>query len=283
PAAIWPVGARTLKESRFQARVWLLEKTPSTCAECSRGCSVSVEVLRRQDVKRLRPLFNADVNKWWMCDTGRFSFEHLNDPERLTGGLIASGQDLLGATVREAIEHAGTALRGTKPAVIASPFLTQEEGAALAELAKGLGAKVQFVSPEPNGLKDDLLHTGDPCPNRRGLEQLGFQAISAKDAAAAVTKAGSGLLVGERVLKLLADQNLGAAKLVTLDTHPCLAAGVEASVAVPFYVEKAGTWINVDGHKGRLTIARVAPSGVQPLTRSLGELQAALGLAGAKA
>ena len=282
-ADICPVGALTLKEFRFQARVWNLEKAPSTCAECSRGCSVSVEVLRREDVKRLRPLFNAEVNHWWMCDTGRFSFKHLNDAERLTGGLIASGLDLVGATVGEAIAHAGATLGSTKPAVVASPFLTQEEATALLELCSGLGVKPTFVSPESNGLADDLLHTGDPCPNRRGLESLGFQAISAKDAAAAVTKAGAGLLCGERILKQLAGHNLGTAKLVTLDTHPCLAAGVEASVGVPFYVEKAGTWINVDGHTGRLTIARVAPSGVQSLTRTLGELQAALGLAGAKA
>lgn len=275
-ADICPVGALTLKEFRFQARVWNLEKTPSTCAECSRGCSISVEVLRRGEVKRFRPLYNADVNKWWMCDTGRFSFEHLNDPERLLAGRISIGDALVDATLREAFEHAANTLRGTKPVVIASPFMTQEEGRALLDLCKDLGSEARFIQPADNGLKDDLLHTGDPCPNARGLKDLGFKAISPKDAGKAVEGADVALLVGERVLRLLDGQDLGTTKLVTFDTHGSLASGVEACIAAPFYVEKAGTWINVDGHVGRLTVARSVPTGVQPLERSLSELQAAL-------
>lgn len=282
-ADVCPVGALTLKDFRFQARVWNLEKAPSTCAECSRGCSISVEVLRRDAVKRFRPMFNADVNKWWMCDTGRFSHEHLNDTERLVGGLIASGENLLGVTTSEAIAHAGVQLAGTTPVVIGSSFLTQEEGAALAELAKQFGAKPKFVAPAPNDLKDELLHTGDPCPNRRGLSELGFEAIDAKAATALAVSARAALLVGERVLSALDGQDFGTTKLVTFDTHPCLQAGVEASVAVPFHVEKAGTWINIDGHPGRLTIARSAPGGVLPLERTLGDLAAALSLSEAKA
>ena len=275
-ADICPVGALTLKEFRFQARVWNLEKAPSTCGECSRGCSISVEVLRRKDVKRFRPLYNADVNKWWMCDTGRFSFEHLNDPERLLGGLVSTGNELYGATAGEAIRRASLALRGQKPEIIASPWVTQEEGAELMALAKSLGVKPKVIAPESNGLKDDLLHTGDPAPNGRGLQELGFVPVKVADAAKALQGADLALLVSERVLKLLTDHNFGATKLVTMDTHASLAAGVEACVATPFYVEKAGTWINVDGHAGRLTVARVAPAGVQPLERSLKELQTAL-------
>ena len=47
-ADICPVGALTLKQFRFQARVWNLSKTLSHCAECSRGCAITVEVLRRR-------------------------------------------------------------------------------------------------------------------------------------------------------------------------------------------------------------------------------------------
>src|SRR6185295_10623685 len=79
-ADLCPVGALTLKPFRFQARVWNLVKSASTCVECSRGCSTTVEVLRGGDVKRFRPLYNADVNQWWMCDVGRFEFAHVNAP-----------------------------------------------------------------------------------------------------------------------------------------------------------------------------------------------------------
>ncbi|MDG1500293.1 MAG: 2Fe-2S iron-sulfur cluster-binding protein [Planctomycetota bacterium] len=281
-ADVCPVGALTLKPFRFKARVWNLEKSSSTCAECSRGCSISVEVLRRGDVKRIRPVFNPDVNQWWMCDTGRFSFPEVNDPERLLGGLVANGADLMGSTTGEAIKHAASVLStsGSK-VLIASPFLTVEEAERVQPLAAAIGAELLFVSPDANDLKDDLLHTGDPCPNRKGLENAGFRGISPKDAADRVTGADAAVLVGERILKLLGGFDLGATKLVTFDTTACLASGVEACIATPFYVEKAGTWINVDGHEGELTIARPLPSSVSPLETSLEELTKTLSRTGA--
>ncbi|MFT5080404.1 MAG: hypothetical protein ACI84E_001060, partial [Planctomycetota bacterium] len=148
-------------------------------------------------------------------------------------------------------------------------------------LASAVGAELLFVSPDANELKDDLLHTGDPCPNRRGLETAGFKAISPKDATAKIAGANAAVLVGERILKLLGGNDLGATKLVTFDTTACLAAGVEASISIPYYVEKAGTWINVDGHEGKLTVTRPLPPSVSPLERSLEELTKALSRAGA--
>ena len=40
------------------------------------------------------------------------------------------------------------------------------------------------------------------------------------------------------------------------------------------------TWINVDGHAGRITPARPAPPGVRPLTSTLEDLAARLAHAG---
>src|SRR6185295_1167578 len=82
-ADLCPVGALTLSKFRFQARVWNLVKMASTCPECSRGCSIQVEVLRGGAVKRFRPRENPAVNRWWMCDTGRFAFGPVNAPDRL--------------------------------------------------------------------------------------------------------------------------------------------------------------------------------------------------------
>ena len=81
-------------------------------------------------------------------------------------------------------------------------------------------------------------------------KSLGVKPKKVADAAKALQGADLALLVGERVLK--------------------------ACIGTPFYVEKAGTWINVDGHAGRLTVERLAPAGVQPLERSLKELQTAV-------
>ena len=272
-ADICPVGALTLSKFRFQARVWNLTKAPSTCGECSRGCSITVEVLRRQEVKRLRPRPNPQVNKYWMCDHGRFSFESLNTPGRLSGALVRGTRGLEPIEPHAALDALASLIRvHGAPLVVASPWLTQEEGKLLAALA----SEATFVSPAPTALKDDLLHTGDPCPNRRGLTELGFAPLAPADAPAKLAGAKLALLVGERVGALLGREALAALpaglRLVVLDTHPLDVPASELELGVPNSVERTGTWLNVDGIAGTLAIARSAPPGVAPLTRTLEEL-----------
>ena len=277
-ADICPVGALTLKPFRFQARVWNLTKSLSTCAECSRGCSVTVEVLRGGEVKRFRPRYNQDVNGYWMCDTGRFAFEHISADERLTGACTRGYSGFEPAEVEDALACACDMLAiHADPLLVASPFMTVEEAAAAKQLAAGLGARTLFVSPPPNDLADDLLHTGDPCPNRRGLEQAGFEAKDPEAALAAISASGVAILCGERVAELLGREALAALpaerRVIVFDAHALDVPAIDVCVGIPIHVEKAGTWINVDGHSGRLAFARRAPARVDPLTRSLDRLR----------
>jgi NADH-quinone oxidoreductase subunit G len=272
-ADICPVGALTLKEFRFQARVWNLSKAPSTCGECSRGCSITVEVLRKHEVKRLRPRPNPAVNEFWMCDHGRFSFPRFNVSGRLAGALARGTRGLEPIDTETALDELAELLRvHPKALVVASPWLTQEEG----ERLKALGGELTFVSPAPSPLKDDFLHTGDPCPNRRGLSELGFAPLAPAEAVARIATAEVALLVGERVAELLGVEALAALssglRLVVLDTHPLDVPAAHLELGVPDACERTGTWLNVDGHAGMLGIARSAPAGVAPLVRTLDEL-----------
>jgi len=305
-ADLCPVGALTLQEFRFQARVWNLTKSASTCGECSRGCSTTVEVLRHGAVKRFRPRHNADINGYWMCDAGRFAFEHVNAAGRIEGALLRGHSGLEAVSTGRALAAIrDTILAHTNFAVIASPFLTVEEGQRLLELCSRLDAKPVFVSPPENGLKDELLHTGDPCPNRRGLADLGFEARSAEELLADLAEREGALLIGERVVELLqpapeavpdadadapeeadgvgaaSDETNAAAslaalpaalRLIVFDTHPCDVPAVHVCVGVPNLVERTGTFVNVDGHRGPIAAARPAPRGVAPLERTLREL-----------
>jgi NADH-quinone oxidoreductase subunit G len=276
-ADVCPVGALTLKPFRFKARVWNLHKAASTCAECSRGCSITTEVLRNGELKRFRPRPNPEVNGFWMCDTGRFAFDHASAADRLAGGVVRGAKGWTSVDTTDALETARNILatHGT-PLLIASPFLTIEEGAALVALGKSLGARPVFVSPPKNDLADDLLHTGDPCPNRRGLTELGIDGLSAEDLLAKVADHESVVLVGERVAELMGHEALvalpAALRMVVLDAHPLNAPAVDVCIGVPIHLERAGTWINVDGHAGKIAHVRPAPAGVPLLTRSLTEL-----------
>ena len=131
-ADVCPVGALTLDRFRFQARVWNLRKTASTCAECSKGCATWVDVLRGGEVKRFRPRPDMDVNQWWMCDTGRFALERHGEQGRLSGAAVREAGGLVGADTEQGLERAADAIAaGDSRAVVASPFLTQEEAGAL--------------------------------------------------------------------------------------------------------------------------------------------------------
>ena len=285
-ADICPVGALTLKKFRFQARVWNLTKTRSSCAECSRGCAVTVEVLRRRDVKRFRPRHDEAVNGWWMCDTGRFAFAPVNHPlmeegaplsGRLVGGAIRGQRGFEAVVSPEAVTHAADLLaRHGPPAFVVSPFVTQEEAEAALAAARALGAEAHFVSPAPNGLADELLHTGDPCPNRRGLEQLGLRPLSPADCLAALGRAEAAVLVGERAAELVGLEALATLpaglRLVLFDTHCRELEALDAAIAVPTHVEKTGHWLNIDGVRREVGRAMAPPEGVEPLERTLARL-----------
>lgn len=282
---ICPVGALTLKSFRFQARVWNLVKKASTCGECSRGCSTSVEVLRRGEVKRIRPRYNEQVNRWWMCDTGRFALEDANPAERVPAQQRGySG--LEACELEDALDVVRAAHRAyERHVVVASPWLTNEEGAKLAELAQRLGAAPTFVSPAANDLKDDLLHTGDPCPNRRGLEALGFEARSPEEVAELLAGAETALLFGERVARLVGHEALAglptSLRAFLFDDEAVDAPALRVAATMANWVERKGTWTNVDGHEGRIQPARTAPSGIrQPLALLEDLLQPAAETAG---
>jgi NADH-quinone oxidoreductase subunit G len=289
-ADICPVGALTLKDFRFQARVWNLSKTQSTCGECSRGCAISVEVLRSGEVKRVRPRYDHQVNQWWMCDAGRSALESHNLPPapdedlcagRLAGAARRGWSGLERASLEEALAEAADALAGRSASVVLSPDVTQEEAATALALARALGASACFVSPPPNGLADELLHTGDPCANRKGLQTLGVEGLAPADVLARLAACEAALLIGAGVGARLGEEGLlalpSALRLVQFDLVLTRASALQVGVGVPDAFETGGHRLNVDGLRRELAPARSMPRGVVPLTRSLDELRALLG------
>ncbi|MDH3606836.1 MAG: NADH-quinone oxidoreductase subunit NuoG [Acidimicrobiia bacterium] len=86
---ICPVGALTAKPYRFRARPWDLEAVESTCPHCAVGCRISVQSSQNQ-VLRFLGVDNEPTNQGWLCDKGRFGFEYIGSPERLTVPLVRS-------------------------------------------------------------------------------------------------------------------------------------------------------------------------------------------------
>jgi NADH-quinone oxidoreductase subunit G len=84
---ICPVGALTAKPYRFKARPWDLEQVESTCTTCSVGCRTVVQS-SRDELVRYQGVDVDPVNWGWLCDRGRFNFESVNSPDRLTVPLV---------------------------------------------------------------------------------------------------------------------------------------------------------------------------------------------------
>jgi NADH-quinone oxidoreductase subunit G len=179
---ICPVGALTLKEFRFQTRVWYLENTPSICAGCARGCNVMVSIGQQRElmgtqgqlderIKRLVPRVNDEVNGHWMCDEGRLSYQRLYAAPRVERAQSPAGTVVPWA---DAVSSAATALKssGEKTAVLLSPRLTSEDMLAWRMLLEKLGGDTVGVRVLHRGEDDDLLIRADKGANSKGAEWL---------------------------------------------------------------------------------------------------------------
>jgi len=139
-----PVGALLAKPYRFKARPWDLEQVESTCTQCAVGCRIAVQ--SSQDVlTRYLGLDSDPVNHGWLCDKGRFSYEAVNNGERLGRPLVKSGDTLGDATWSDALAAAAQGLSDAATAygesaigVIGGARLANEDAYAWAKLAKGV-------------------------------------------------------------------------------------------------------------------------------------------------
>jgi NADH-quinone oxidoreductase subunit G len=111
-----PVGALTSKPYRFKSRPWdLVKRVESTCPACSRGCSIELDVrhLREggEEVLRIRPRYNPEVNGYWMCDEGRFDAYARRGQTAVKDPVVRRGETRVPVTWDEAISDVVAGLR----------------------------------------------------------------------------------------------------------------------------------------------------------------------------
>src|SRR3954466_11673284 len=82
-----PVGALTSTTYRFEARPWEIQDTPSVCGLCPVGCNVNVTT-REGKVKRIQSRNHPEVDQGWLCDKGRFAYQHVNAKDRLRDPIL---------------------------------------------------------------------------------------------------------------------------------------------------------------------------------------------------
>lgn len=174
---ICPVGALTSREFRFRTRVWMMQSAESVCPECSRGCKIRVDTFENV-VRRYKPLYNPEVNDWWMCDSGRRSYKDYLDG-RMPAPTMMVGKKRVATTTAKALEAALEAINeagsSDRLGVVVSPWATNEDAFILARLlGRGgvlSGAHV-YMGGRAAGEGDNVLRQGDANPNRLGVETI---------------------------------------------------------------------------------------------------------------
>ena len=144
---ICPVGALTSKPFRYNARSWELGRRKSVSPHDSAGANLIVQVKNNQ-VMRVVPFENEDVNECWITDRDRFSYEALNGAERLTQPMIKQGGQWKSVDWQTALEYVANGLKTIKAeqgaqaiGLLASPHSTVEELALAGALVRGLGSQ----------------------------------------------------------------------------------------------------------------------------------------------
>jgi NADH-quinone oxidoreductase subunit G len=276
-ADVCPVGALETKDFHHKMRVWFLEETASVCPSCSNGCNIMVSAAREQ-IWRLTPRRNDDVNDTWMCDAGRLNYKFVGDPERLRAPLVAGDGGLAETGWQSALERTASSIadfikgNGAKAfGAIVSPHLTNEENYRFGELLGAIGAG-RVAMAVRRGRHDDFLIKAEKAANGRGVRELGLvkgeddglgELIRACEAGEikALYICGHDLLdavASERLTAILAKIEL----LIVQDLRlrPQFA---RATVVLPTttFAEKDGTFTNHAGRVQRIQPALATPPG----------------------
>ncbi|TRM82983.1 oxidoreductase, partial [Sulfolobus sp. A20-N-G8] len=134
----------TFSEIEAKARENQIRKTKTVCIYCGVGCSFEVWTKGRKILK-IEPKPESPANGILTCVKGKFGWDFVNSPDRITKPLIREGDKFREATWEEAISYIAKRLSEIKErygpdsiGFIASDKMSNEEAYLLQKLARGV-------------------------------------------------------------------------------------------------------------------------------------------------
>lgn len=147
---VCPVGALFEKRSRFDTRIWEVETLQTTCHYCGVGCQLELS-LKDNKILKINGVEDAGPNYGRLCFKGRFAFDFLSSPHRLTTPMVKKEGELTPVSWEEALDVIRDRLNET--------------------VAKhGPGAVGGFVSPKYTN--EDLFAVNEFFNNAAGPDRL---------------------------------------------------------------------------------------------------------------
>jgi NADH-quinone oxidoreductase subunit G len=275
-----PVGALLSKDALNKVRAWEVDRSPSVCPNCTQGCNMIVET-RDNQVVRLRPRPNDEVNKYFMCDYGRLNYRWMNRRDPADVPLLRRGAALETVDWEVATRAAADLLAGKRTFVLASPMLSNEALFLLSRLIRktgGTGAfRVERGDEAPLPGVEGLARRRERAANVRGAQLFGFQ--ESERPLDGLTSGDVLVVADEELAGVDAGAASRAGAIIVVGTS--LPGWAERSVAVVLpitnFTEQEGTFTNVDGRVQRFMQARAATGLARPSFWALGDLLAAMG------
>ena len=139
-----PVGALVEKDVRYNIRQWETTKVKTTCSYCGVGCQMYLHV-RDNKVVKVEGAEGFAPNYGSLCVKGRFGFNFVNSPERLTVPLIKENGEFRKASWDEALNLVAKKLGDIKEkhgpdtiGVLTSARITNEENYVVQKLARAV-------------------------------------------------------------------------------------------------------------------------------------------------
>jgi len=285
---ICPVGALVSKDFLHKARAWDLDHVSSICPNCSQGCNIHLHT-RDNQVQRVKPRTNLDVNQHWMCDYGRGNYEWINRGDRLEAPVVRKGGHSTAMGWSDALSALVERLDGVSGGVkaVVSPHWSNEDVGAVMALVDALGggdavyrssrAKSEDVLPG----YPSLARRKDLAPNCTGLEAMGASRVGADDGTGGLDEVkshhGVVLVLGDGLEEETSAIAESAALTVYFGAYESAAmSGADFSLPVTTFAEQEGTFTNHEGRVQRFSQALHVPGAARPAWLVAGMLAAVI-------
>jgi formate dehydrogenase alpha subunit len=108
---VCPVGALTENVNPVKGRVWQMERVQTTCTFCGCGCQLDLNVLHGKQVIKVTSRDGVGVNDGSLCVRGRFGYDYVHHPDRLTHPLIRKRRTLQRASWESALSLVAKTLK----------------------------------------------------------------------------------------------------------------------------------------------------------------------------
>ena len=177
---VCPTGVFTDQtHSDRYTRKWDLQFAPSVCHQCAVGCNISPGE-RYGQVRRIENRYHGDVNRYFLCDRGRFGYGYVNRQDRPLQPEWRSqpNEQSITLDVDAALDRGGDLLRSARRVIgIGSPRASLESNHQLRELV-GAGNFSTGINADEQACLDLMTRLNQTA----GLETPTLRDVESHDA-----------------------------------------------------------------------------------------------------